>query len=261
MPGYVLAVLAVAAAYLVRLELTAWIGPGLPTFIVFYPAVMIVSLVGGIGPGLLATVFAALVTDFWLYEPVGTLTIAQPVERMALSLFMAMGVLMAAVAHLFNTSRQTIFDYQRELAVRESDARYRSLFEASLDAIFSLDAEGRFATANPSALRLAGLRLEELNTHHFLDLCAPDQRETVAAAFRAALCRQCLTLETAMIAGDGSRRELYISGAPTTVDGEVVGVSCIARDVTELKKAQELLSLPWPQARRASAQWRIRPRY
>ncbi|MEX8517980.1 MAG: PAS domain S-box protein [Leptothrix sp. (in: b-proteobacteria)] len=118
---------------------------------------------------------------------------------------------------------------------RESEERYRSLFDGSLDAIFSLGTDGHFVTANPAAQRLVGKPLEQLQALHFLDLCAPDQRATAAEAFRGAFCRQCLTLETAVIGADGTRHAIYISGAPAIVDDQVVGVSCIGRDITERK--------------------------
>jgi len=130
---------------------------------------------------------------------------------------------------------------QAEESLWVSEERYRSLFDGSLDAIFSIGADGRFVTANNAALRLSGKTLEEIKSVHFLDLCAPDQRESAADAFRASLCRQCLTLETAFIGANGVRRELFISGAPAIVDGEVVGVSCIARDMTERKRAETAL--------------------
>lgn len=123
--------------------------------------------------------------------------------------------------------------------LRETAERYRSLFDGSLDAIFSLDANGLFATANPAALRLIGRTLEELKSIHFLDICAVEQREAATKAFRAAFCLQCLTLDTTVITAAGERRDLFISGAPAIVDGAVVGVSCIARDVTERKRSEE----------------------
>ena len=126
-------------------------------------------------------------------------------------------------------------------ALTETGERYRSLFEGSLDAIFSLGADGRFAAANPAALRLTGHTIEDLKTVHFLELCPPEQRPAAEHAFRAAFCRQCLTMETTAITATGERRELFISGAPAIVDGEVIGVSCIARDVTERKRAEERL--------------------
>ena len=127
-------------------------------------------------------------------------------------------------------------------ALNETGERYRSLFDGSLDAIFSLGPNGRFEAANPSALRFTGRTLEELKTLHFLDLCAPDQRDAVQKAFRAASCHECATIDTVVITATGERRDLFISGAPAIVDGEVVGVSCIARDVTERKRVDAVVS-------------------
>src|SRR5262249_2734705 len=57
-------------------------------------------------------------------------------------------------------------------------------------------------------------------------------------AFRAVLCREHVTLDTTLVTPTGERRELVISATPAIADGEVVGLSCIARDVTERKQAQ-----------------------
>ena len=123
-------------------------------------------------------------------------------------------------------------------ALNETGERYRSLFDGSLDAITSMGTDGRFEAANPAALRLTGRTLEELKAVHFLDLCAPDQREAAKNAFRAAFRHECITMDTAVITAAGERRDLFISGAPAILDGEVVGVSCIARDVTERNRVE-----------------------
>jgi PAS domain S-box-containing protein len=118
-------------------------------------------------------------------------------------------------------------------ALHESGERYRSLFEGSLDAIFFLGIDERFQAANPAALRLIARPLEELETIPFSDLCVPDQREALRNAFHAAFCGQGFTLDTAIFTITGERRDLFLSGAPAIHDGKVVGVSCIARDITD----------------------------
>jgi len=47
---YSLAFVAVAAGFGLRVALTAWYGPGLPTYITFYPALMVTALLAGFGP-------------------------------------------------------------------------------------------------------------------------------------------------------------------------------------------------------------------
>ena len=118
-------------------------------------------------------------------------------------------------------------------ALNEVGERYRLLFDGSLDAIFSLGTDGRFAAANPAALRLTGRTFEELKTVRFLDLFAIDQREAAESAFLAANCRECFTMHTTAINATGDRCHLFISGSPAIVEGEVVGVSCIAHDITD----------------------------
>ncbi|MEO6554908.1 MAG: PAS domain S-box protein [Nitrospiraceae bacterium] len=149
---------------------------------------------------------------------------------------------------LSDTLEQRVTERTRALklassALHEAGERYRSLFDGSLDAIFFLGADGRFKAANPAALRLITRTLEELKTIHFLDLCAPDQREGVGNAFRTAFRCQGFAIDTAVITVTGERRDLFISGAPETQDGEVVGISCIARDITERIKTEEALRL------------------
>ena len=61
---YSAAVAAAFAGLLVRMALTSLAGEGLPTYITFYPAVMIVALLGGFGPGLVATVASALLAAY-----------------------------------------------------------------------------------------------------------------------------------------------------------------------------------------------------
>ena len=127
---------------------------------------------------------------------------------------------------------------ERTAELHETDARYRSLFDSSLDAIISVTMDGRFATANPAALQLTGRTLEELQALQFLDVIAPDQRDLAERAFRAALLHECITLDTAIIAANGERCEMMVSGAPTLLSGELVGLSCIARDITERKRIE-----------------------
>ncbi|HWI68989.1 MAG TPA: PAS domain S-box protein, partial [Nitrospiraceae bacterium] len=128
-------------------------------------------------------------------------------------------------------------------ALHETGERYRSLFDGSLDAIFFLDADERFKAANPAALRLITRTLEELKTIPFLDLCAPDQREAVRQAFHDAFCRQSFAIDTALVTVTGERRDLFISGTPEIQGGKVVGISCIARDITQRIKTEEALRL------------------
>ena len=102
---YAFAVGTVAAGFLLREALTAWVGPGLPNFVTFYPAVMAAALFGGLGPGLVATLLAALVVDYRILEPVGSLTISSWRDAVGLGVFSCMGALISTVVHLYHRAR------------------------------------------------------------------------------------------------------------------------------------------------------------
>jgi K+-sensing histidine kinase KdpD len=118
-------VLAVAAGYGVWRAITESIGPGLPPFITFYPLVMVVALPGGLGPGLLATTLGVLVVGVWIMPPVGQLSVASPVDGLALALFAGMGLFISAVAELYRRNREKAAAYDREIALREGEEALR----------------------------------------------------------------------------------------------------------------------------------------
>ncbi len=116
---YGLALLTVAAAFGLRAVLIAWIGAELPAYILFYPTVMAVALLAGLGPGILATVAAGFVAAYWILPPIGEFAIASPADRLGLAIFAGMGVFMSVVAELYRRNRSKAAAYDRDLALRE----------------------------------------------------------------------------------------------------------------------------------------------
>jgi PAS domain S-box-containing protein len=107
---YALALVAVAAAFLLREALEYLVGPGLPPYITFFPAVILVALVAGVGPGILATVASALVVDYWLLPPLGRFAIASLVDAAGLALFSGIGLSISLIAGLYRRTRGRLRD-------------------------------------------------------------------------------------------------------------------------------------------------------
>jgi len=70
-----------------------------------------------------------------------------------------------------------------EEVLRESERRFRDLFEGCADAIFVEDLEGNVLDVNPAACRLHQMAREDLVGKNVLDLVPPEQREEVARDF------------------------------------------------------------------------------
>ena len=170
---YGLALLLVAATALLRLTLTHLVGPGLSTYLTFYPGVMLVALIGGLGPGLLATLAAALVVHYWLLPPEGLFGIERAVDAVGLVFFFAMGVFMSVVAGLYRRTRDHLEELvtartaalgqanghlkqeiaerrQAEEALRESEERYHRFFEDDLTGDFISAPDGQILLCNPA---------------------------------------------------------------------------------------------------------------
>ena len=121
-----------AVAFLLRRLLTTYVGPGLPTYITFYPAVMVVATVAGFWPGVLATVVAALVVDYWILPPTGSFGIENFTDAVGLMFFFGMGVFMSMVAEFYRRARQQAQD--RSLELTEANEALRDLSSKLLSA-------------------------------------------------------------------------------------------------------------------------------
>lgn len=115
---------------------------------------------------------------------------------------------------------------------------HASLFRYSLDAIVSLDREGRFLEANPAAERLSGYTQAQLRGMTFEQLCVPEVRLRARAAFQKQIEGVSEDVEVAFIGRDGARKDIYITGGPIMKEGSICGLFAIVKDVTARRQAE-----------------------
>jgi PAS domain S-box-containing protein len=101
---YGCAALAAAVATVLRRQLIESFGP-MPTFVTFYPAVILVAVAGGGGPGILATILCALAVQYWYLPPYGSFRIDAPNDVLALGIFTAAGLFLSIFAERLRRSR------------------------------------------------------------------------------------------------------------------------------------------------------------
>ncbi|MFN2332219.1 MAG: EAL domain-containing protein [Halomonas sp.] len=131
-------------------------------------------------------------------------------------------------------------DCYRHRTLAES---HRSLFVNHPDGIYELDLEGRFQRCNAAVERISGYPEQALLGRHFNEFVAPDYRELTQAAFDDAKAGASRHYETCGHHSDGHRYHLDITNFPMTVDGEIVGVYGICRDITQRKRQEDELRL------------------
>ena len=130
---------------------------------------------------------------------------------------------------------------ETELAFAETTERYRSLFDYNPHAVFSLDLFGHFVASNASSERLSGYSIAELRELEMGVLILPNRAADTAAAFGKALNREPQQVDTALTHKDGHVVDLSVTGLPIVVAGEVVGIYCIAEDITSRKQLEREL--------------------
>jgi PAS domain-containing protein len=83
-----------------------------------------------------------------------------------------------------------------EQALRESEAKYRSVVEGVKEIVFQTDAEGRWLFLNPSWTEVTGFGVEESLGKVFLESVHPDDRERNSALFAPLIAREKSTAGT-----------------------------------------------------------------
>lgn len=110
-------------------------------------------------------------------------------------------------------------------------------FAVSIDMLVWLGFDGRFRRLNPAWERTLGWTIEELTSRPFIEFVHPDDRErTLAQNGRVRGGGQARFFENRYVCRDGSYRWLLWNATP---DHEQQVIYGLARDITEIKRAQE----------------------
>lgn len=129
-----------------------------------------------------------------------------------------------------------------ENALRESEIRYRTLFDAAGDAIFIFHAEGdqagSIAAANQAAADMHGYAIDELLSMSIKDLDDKDSAEEFPERVRRLLDGEWIKAEINHVRKDGSVFPVEISAGIIELGGRKF-VLALDRDITGRKKAEE----------------------
>jgi PAS domain S-box-containing protein len=146
------------------------------------------------------------------------------------------------VVGLLGIARDITARKQAEEALRRSEEKYQELLESISDGVFRLDASGHYVYMNRSGLKRTGLTEENLRTVRFLDMVAPEERGKVRTHLNNAIKGIGVPpFELKYVNPKGGTVCVEIRYRPIVEDRKVVGVSGISRDITDRKKAEEVI--------------------
>ena len=132
---------------------------------------------------------------------------------------------------------------QAEIALRESEERYRDLVENARDIIYTHDLHGNFTSSNKAAEEITGYTAEEARKLNFAQVVTPEYRHKLNQMMaRLVSGEEIAAEELEVFAKDGHRIPIEVATRLIVEDGRPVGITGVARDISDRKTAEAALA-------------------
>lgn len=139
--------------------------------------------------------------------------------------------------------RDITAEKQTQLALENSERRYRRIVEETGDILYTADLRGLFTYVNPRGALLTEYTPDELLTMHFLDLIPQEWKKQLEAYYEAQVKRRIreTTFTFPIETKTGKRRWVEQTVILMTKGSRVRGVQAVVRDISERKHIEEAL--------------------
>jgi len=129
---------------------------------------------------------------------------------------------------------------QAKEALRESEERYRNVFEGTSDLIQSIAPDGRILYVNRAWRETLGYSEEEIRNLSVFDIVHPDSRAHCMEVFQRVVSGEKVgIIDATFVTKDGKKIVVEGSADCRFADGRPVSTQGIFRNVTEHKRAEE----------------------
>jgi PAS domain S-box-containing protein len=124
-----------------------------------------------------------------------------------------------------------------EERLRESEERYRTMFEHAYDWIWMLDKDGNFTYINKTAEKESGYPFKEVKGTSFASIVVPKDLPYAREVFKRTLEGKSITHDVRIYNSTGQILTLKVNTAPIRKKGEVIGAMTFGRDVTRERES------------------------
>ncbi|MGA7194925.1 MAG: PAS domain S-box protein [Anaerolineales bacterium] len=151
----------------------------------------------------------------------------------------------ASISQAETEGKKTFTAILRDITERqqaEQELRFMaSIVESATDAIIGKTAEGIIVSWNPGAEKLYGYKASEVIGKSISIISPPEKPDEIPAVLEKIKKGERIEhYETVRVAKDGRRIDISLTVSPIRNNTRnIIGASAIARDITELKQAQE----------------------
>ncbi len=133
--------------------------------------------------------------------------------------------------------------YKTSVELKNSEERYRELFENTNDIIYTMDLKGNFTSVNPMAEKMLGYKFTELKEMNMSSYISPETAKLAFANIQAKVKGKKLNTmyEVDFINKNRTYTSLEINSQLRFKDGKPYEIFGIARNISERKKANEAI--------------------
>lgn len=129
---------------------------------------------------------------------------------------------------------------ERDMALRDSEERYRTLIESQQEGVAVIDLRGRFALANPAAHSIFGVPQGDLLNRDINEFVARADVDVILIKRRSEGRDKKRSHEFEITRRDGNRRVLIATITPRFDSAETLaGTFAVFRDITDRKEAEQ----------------------
>ena len=231
--AYSFALVCLAIATVLRLGLGLF-NPDLVAFDAYYPAILLVTFLGGTAAGVLTLVLGGLAA-WWafLFPRYHFFPIAQN-DVINLVVYACVGAVIVWTVETLRRARQKLTEHLQAAGELTAIVTY------SGDAIIGFGLDTRIRTWNLGAERMFGYRAEEVIGKPLSVIVPPEKQDEPTALFPRSSAGEILQWETVRMAKSGQRINVSISTGPIRApSGAITGVSGVFHDITERKQREE----------------------
>ncbi len=142
------------------------------------------------------------------------------------------------IVGVYASARDVTRRKDAERSAARKIAELESLFERHADAMIAMDALGRTRAVNAAYENLTGFSAAQVIGKPYAALIEPSSLESATVIFGRALGGESAVGNTLLVHRNGTQIEIAGMAVPIVVDGDVVGVYVIARDVREQRRLE-----------------------
>jgi PAS domain S-box-containing protein len=227
-----------------------------PTLILFTIPIILSAYWGGLGPGLLAMLLSVLGADYFILQPLFSFNISSTTNRVQEMVLLLTGGLISIICELLHRSRRRAEKVIAELQHKESElkaalgerkqaeitsSRLAAIVESSDDAIIGKDLNSIIFTWNKGAETIFGYSSDEMVGTSIMRLIPADRHDEENQILEKIKRDENVEhFETRRQTKDGRLIDVSVTASPIKdATGTIIGVSKVARDITERKQMED----------------------